>query len=80
MARNATPDLTEFLGHQPPSGRPGLIEQLLARLDDDKRVKLLAALEHPTLSPDAIVKTLKAWGHPLSATTVHNYRKANGWR
>jgi hypothetical protein len=80
MARNAQPDLSEFLEAQVPSGRKSLIEKIMSELTDDQRTRVMAALQSDEIGPDTIATVLGKWGHKISGSAIHYYRKANGWR
>ena len=80
MARNAQPDLTEFLEAQQPAGRKSLMDRILAELSDDQRTRVMAALQSADIGPDTISTVLGRWGYKVSGSAIHYYRKANGWR
>ena len=80
MARNAQPDLSEFLANQSSAGRRSIIDRVLVSVTPEQREKLIAALQSQEIGSDAIAATVTKWGHKISGSAVHYHRKANGWR
>ena len=69
------PDLTEF--EQAGRRYRLLVDDILEKLDEERRAKLEAALRRDDISTYKVAAVVTKWGHPVGSGAVHKWRTRN---